>query len=100
MTGRRGHQAEVLRSLGLVAQLPEAASELGGGPKRGGSVTPNKARDGRVIDTRLLRQLALRHLLRLELGPQPIVEGPSVMDAHRITWCVVRRGHSRMIRCA
>jgi len=37
-----------------------------------------------MIDARLLRQLSLRHVLRLELSPQPIIEGSPVLDAHRI----------------
>jgi len=35
-----------------------------------------------VIDARLLRQLALGHLLGLELRAQPLVEGAAVLDTH------------------
>ena len=86
VAGRRRDEAEVVRSLGFVAQLAQAAGELGGCAERRCAVAADQPRDRRMIDARLLRQLALRHLLRLKLSPQPLVEGSPVLDAHRILW--------------
>ena len=77
-----GRRPKYCGRLALVTQLAQAARQLGGGAERRRAVAAHEARDRRVIDTGLLRQLALRHLLRLELGPQPLVEGPTVLDAH------------------
>ena len=77
-----GDETQVLRRVGVVAQLTQAASELGGGAQRGHAVTADQPGDGRVIDTRLLGELALRHLLGLELGSKPFVERSAVLAGH------------------
>ena len=65
-------EAEVLRRVRVVAQLAQAAGELGRGAERRRPIAADQARDRRVVDARLLRELALRHLLGLELGPAAI----------------------------
>ena len=75
-------QAEVLRRIGVVAQLAKPASELGGGAEGRHPVAADQPRDRRVVDAGLLRQLALRHLLGLELGSKPFVERSAVLGGH------------------
>ena len=80
--GARRHQAEVLRRVGVLAQLAQAAGQLGGGSERRHPVAADQPRDRRVVDARLLGELPLGHLLGLELGSQPFVEGSSVLGRH------------------
>ena len=77
-----GHQAEVLRRIGVVTQLAQAARQFRGGAERWHAVAADEPGDRRVIDARLLGELALRHLLGLELGSQPFIEGSAVLGRH------------------
>ena len=43
---------------------------------------PDQPRDRRMVDARLLGQLALRHLLGLELRSKPFVERSAVLGGH------------------
>src|SRR5439155_22538860 len=78
-----GDEAEVLRRVGVVAQLTKAAGELRRGAKGGHPVSADEARDRRVVDAGLLGELPLGHLLGLELGSQPFVERSAVLRGHR-----------------
>ena len=80
--GPARHEAQVLRGVRVVAQLAQAAGQLGGGAQRRGPVAADEAGDRRVVDARRLGQLALRHLLGLELCAQPLVEGAAVLLGH------------------
>ena len=68
--------------VGVVAELAQAAGQLGGGAERRHAVAADQSRDRRVIDARLLGELPLRHLLGLELGSQPFVERSAVLARH------------------
>ena len=83
----------VLR-VGVVADLAEPAGQLGGRAERGHPIAPDQPGDRRVVDARLLRQLALRHLLGLELGSKPLVECAAVLGRH------ARLGLGSGARCA
>ena len=80
--GPGGDQAEVLRRVGILAELAQAAGELGRGAERRHAVAADQAGDRRVVDARLLGELPLRHLLGLELGSQPLVERATVLGGH------------------
>ena len=86
-------QTEIGRRVGVVAQLAQAAGELGGGPEGRHPIAADQSGDRGMVDTRLLRQLALRHLLGLELGPQPFVEGSAVLGRHAGCQAPWRSGH-------
>ena len=96
-----GHEAQVLRRVGVVAQLAQPAGELGGGPEGRHPVTADQPRDRRVIDAGLLGELALRHLLGLELGSKPFVERSAVLGGHA-AWALLGRaacGRTPLVRC-
>jgi deoxyribonuclease-4 len=73
---------EVARAVGLLADLAQPARQLGGGAERRHAVTLDQTGDGRVVDTRLERQLALAHLLFLQLTAKPAVERPRRLERH------------------
>jgi hypothetical protein len=73
---------EVLGRVGVVAQLAQTAGQLRRRAERRHPIAADQARDRRVIDARLLGELALRHLLGLELGSQPLVERATVLGGH------------------
>ena len=75
-------ETEVLRRVRVVPKLAQATGELGRRPEGRHPIAADQAGDGRVVHARLLRQLALRHLLGFELGPQPLVEGSAVLCRH------------------
>src|SRR4029077_5018212 len=77
-------ETQVLRGVGILAQLAEAAGQLRRGDQRRHAVAADESRDRRVIDARLLGELALRHLLGLELGSKPFVERSAVRGRHRV----------------
>ena len=83
----------VLR-VGVVADLAQPAGQLGGRAEGRHPVAADEPGDRRVVDTRLLRQLALRHLLGLELGSQPFVECAAVLGRH------ARLGLGSRVPCA
>ena len=83
-----GDEAEVLRRVGVVAELAEAAGELGRGAERRHAVAADQPGDRRMVDARLLGELALRHLLGLELGSQPLVERATVLGGHDVVWAL------------
>ena len=83
-----GDEPQVLRGVGVVAQLAQAAGQLGRGPERRHPVAADQPRDRRVVDARLLGELSLRHLLGLELGSKPFVERSSVLGRHVSAWAL------------
>ena len=82
---------EVLRRVGVVAQLAQATSELRRGPEGRHPIAADQPGDRRVIDARLLGELALRHLLGLELGSKPFVERSAVLGGHAVVGRSVTR---------
>src|SRR5664280_2523508 len=52
----------------------ESVREQRGGTERWGPVSTHQARDRRMVDARLLRQLTLRQLPRPELDTEPVAE--------------------------
>ena len=77
-----GDEAQVLRRVRVVAQLAQAAGQLGRRPEGRHPIAADEPGDRRVIDAGLLGQLPLRHLLGLELGSQPLVERSAVLGRH------------------
>ena len=95
------------RAVGFMVALPETRPRYCGAsassrisrrpraslvavPSDGGPVTADEPRDRGVVDAGRLRQLALRHLLGLELGAQPLVEGSTVLGGH-VLWALPGR---------
>ena len=96
-----GDEPQVLRGVGVVAQLAQPAGQLGRGPERRHPVTADQPGDRRVIDARLLGQLPLRHLLGLELGSKPFVERSAVLSGHA-AWALLGACRVRsmpLVRC-
>ena len=87
MVRARGDETQVLRGVGVVTQLTEAAGELGGRPEGRHAVTADQPGDRRVVHARLLGELALGHLLGLELSSQPFVERSAVLGGH-VAWAL------------
>src|SRR3990170_2188313 len=82
-----GHAGEVGRSIVFLADLAQAARQPGGGAERRHPVTLDQSGDGRVIDPRLEGQLALAHLLLLQLAAEPAVEGVWRLERHAACPC-------------
>ena len=80
---------EIGGTVGLLADLAQAARQLGGGAERGHPVALDQPGDGRVVDPRLQRQLTLAHLLFLQLASQPAVERPRRLKRHAPSSCAV-----------
>ena len=75
---------DLLGPLALLSahRVAQALGQLGGRTEGGRAIATEQTRDRGVVHAGLLRQLALGHLLGLELSPQPFVEGAWVLDAH------------------
>src|SRR4051812_28097770 len=84
--GADGHDAERRAGVGVVADLAQAPGELGRRAEGRHPITADQPGDGRVVDAGLLGKLALRHLLGLELGSQPLVECAAVVGRHARFW--------------
>ena len=79
-----GDEPQVLRRVGVVAELTEATRQFRRGSQRRHAVATDEPRDRGVVHPRLLRQLPLGHLLDLELGSQPFIERSTVLGRHRL----------------
>jgi hypothetical protein len=75
-------RGEVGRTLGLVVDLTKAAGELRGRTERRHAVALDQPADRGVIHAGLERQLALAHLLLLQLAAQPGIEGSRRLKCH------------------
>ena len=75
-------QAEVLRTVVVLAELAQAAGQLRRRSERRHAVAAHEAGDRRVVHARLLGELPLRHLLGFELRSQPLVEGSAIGPGH------------------
>ena len=75
---------EVRRTIGLVADLAQAARELGGRAQRRHAIALDEPRDRGVVNPGLQRELPLAHLLLLQLAAEPGVEGAGVLEGHAL----------------
>ena len=96
--GAGRHEAEVLRVSASSRSSRRPRASLVAVPEGRHPVAADQAGDRGVVDAGLLRQLALRHLLGLELGSQPFVERSAVLRSSWSHWAPlvlppVRRGH-------